>query len=79
MTELEELRLAYAESSRQKDKLLTAHKLAAAKNAAPRPVIRDCRTCSHHRLLGGPFCLANICTNADRYDPLPPVRLWIKT
>ena len=36
MSELEELRLAYAESSRQKNELLTAHKLSAADNAALR-------------------------------------------
>lgn len=39
MTEIEELRLAYAESSRQKNELLTAHKLAAADNAALREVL----------------------------------------
>lgn len=36
MTELEELRLAYAECSRQKSELLTAHKVSAAENAALR-------------------------------------------
>ena len=36
MTELEELRIAYAESSRQKNELLTAHKISAAENAALR-------------------------------------------
>lgn len=41
----------------------------------PRPE-PDCRTCTHQKLLGGPFCLADICTNGDRYDPLPPMRLW---
>jgi len=35
MTELEELRLAYAECSRQRNELLTAHKLRA--RAAPQP------------------------------------------
>ena len=35
MTELEELRLAYAECSRQRNELLTAHKRAAL--AAPQP------------------------------------------
>jgi hypothetical protein len=40
MTEIEELRLAYAESSRQKNELLTAHKLAAAENAALRERVK---------------------------------------
>ena len=39
---------------------------------------RDCRTCSHYRYSGRVDCCADICTNADRYDPLPVVRLWKK-
>ena len=39
---------------------------------------RDCRTCSHAGTTNvRPVC--GICTNADRYDPLPPVRLWRTT
>ena len=40
---------------------------------------RDCRTCGHHYLNAyeNPACEEYVmCTNADRYDPLPPVRLW---
>ena len=37
----------------------------------------DCRTCSHYAANAQLAC--GICTNADRYDPLPPVRLWKTT
>ena len=41
----------------------------------------DCRNCSHYDTGPGPgaYCYADICTSADRYDPLPPVRLWRTT
>ena len=35
----------------------------------------DCRTCLHYRVLHA-SCHYQPCTNADNYDPLPPVRLW---
>ena len=35
----------------------------------------DCRTCSHYRVLHA-SCHYQPCTDADRYEPLPPVRLW---
>ena len=38
----------------------------------------DCRTCSHYRVLQA-SCHYQPCNNADRYDPLPPVKLWGKT
>ena len=43
MTEIEELRLAYAECSRQRNELLTAHKRAAlaAPQPEPRPVLTN--------------------------------------
>ena len=38
----------------------------------------DCRTCSHYSATKlRQAC--GICTNADHYDPLPPVRLWRTT
>ena len=46
MSELEELRLAYAESSRQKNELLTAHKLSAADNAELRAELAAARQAS---------------------------------
>lgn len=43
-----------------------------AKIIRPEP---DCRTCSHYRVLHA-SCHCQPCTNADRYQPLPPVRLY---
>jgi hypothetical protein len=44
---------------------------------SPKP---DCRTCAHYRYADRvDCCCADICTNADRYDPLPVVQLWRKT
>ena len=43
---------------------------------------RDCRTCTHHYLniYENNACEEYaICTNADHYDPLPPVKLWRKS
>ena len=38
----------------------------------------DCRTCSHYDDTGpgADICYADICSNGDRYDPLPVVQLW---
>ena len=43
MTELEELRIAYAECSRQRNELLTKHKVSAADNATLREQVRVLR------------------------------------
>lgn len=43
---------------------------------AARPA-QDCRTCSHYRVLHA-SCHYQPCINADRYDPLPPMRLWMR-
>lgn len=55
------------------------HAHAAAEVAAA----RDCRTCWHHRVedrhiqtMGHVLCVDQLCANADRYEALPPVRLW---
>ena len=42
---------------------------AAAEVAAA----RDCHTCAHY--VGGK-CWADVCTDADRYEALPVVKLW---
>ncbi len=39
----------------------------------------DCRTCKHFGVCSSMPAGRLICTNADRYDPLPPVRLWRTT
>lgn len=52
------------------------HAYSDAENAAA----RDCRTCKHLNAMAvtGP-CVSDVpCTNADRYEPLPPVRLWAR-
>ena len=36
----------------------------------------DCRACEHYPVCASMPTGRLICTNADRYDPLPPVRLW---
>jgi hypothetical protein len=38
----------------------------------------DCRTCQHMR--DETACAMSLwgCTNGDRYEPLPPVRIWRK-
>ena len=51
-----------------------------AKSAAPAVPAVDCRTCARcyatkgHGVFGCDSVVA--CTNGDRYQPLPPVRLW---
>ena len=45
---------------------------------------RDCRTCDSYAYTptSGAYCrivYEPACTNADRYDALPPVRLWRTT
>ena len=45
------------------------HAHAAAEVAAA----RDCHTCAHY--VGGK-CWADVCTDADRYEALPVVKLW---
>ena len=50
----------------------------SAKIIRPEP---DCRTCkkASERMNGGFGCLVvGQCTNADRYEPMPPVRLWAR-
>lgn len=44
-------------------------------DARPEP---DCRTCQHMR--DETACAMSLwgCTNGDRYEPLPPVRIWRK-
>lgn len=37
----------------------------------------DCRTCKGYNMSHKEWC--DVCTNADRYQPLPPVRLWRTT
>ena len=56
------------------------HAHAAAVTAAA----RDCRTCKHAKIsawVDSTRCTVSFdpCTNADRYEPLPPVRLWRTT
>lgn len=49
-------------------------------NKAERPV--DCRTCNraYIRMTNEIGCRSvGNCTNADRYEPLPPMRLWRTT
>ena len=56
-----------------------AHMCPTAKQAyAYRGPLPDCRTCSHYDDTGpgADICYADICTNGDRYDPLPVVQLW---
>ena len=56
------------------DKLLRKSAKRSAKIVHPEP---DCRTCKRYRLLGGPWCdIHGQCTNANRYQALPPVKLW---
>ena len=38
---------------------------------------RDCRTCRWHNSDDKYWCDMD-CTDANRYEPLPPVRLWRK-
>lgn len=45
MTELEELRLAYAECSRQRNELLTAHKHSAERICVLREALADAIVC----------------------------------
>lgn len=45
MTELEELRLAYAECSRQRNELLTAHKHSAVRIRVLREALADAIVC----------------------------------
>jgi hypothetical protein len=42
--------------------------------SAYRGPMPDCRTCNHYAANAQLAC--GVCTNGDRYDPLPPVRLW---
>ena len=61
------------------DKLLRKSAKRSAKVILPKP---DCRTCAHHYLniYENNACEEYaMCTNADRYEPLPPVRLWRTT
>ena len=57
-----------------------AHVCPTAKQAyAYRGPLPDCRTCkkASERMNGGFGCLVvGQCTNADRYEPLPVVKLW---
>lgn len=39
---------------------------------------RDCHTCRHYRVMRAE-CHYQPCVNADRYEALPPVRLWRTT
>ena len=39
----------------------------------------DCRTCNAYGRKTETCYAGDICTNADRYQPLPPVRLWRTT
>ena len=59
---------------------ITEAALKAQQPPRPEP---DCRTCSHYdtpwRCVLPSIADGDTCTNADRYDPLPPVRLWKKT
>lgn len=45
----------------------------AAHAAAEVLAARDCHTCAHY--VGGK-CWADVCTDADRYEAMPVVRLW---
>lgn len=49
--------------------------------AAVTAAARDCRTCRNTiTQYGVTRCNSTVvCTNADRYKPLPPVRLWKTT
>lgn len=53
---------------------------AHAHAAAAVTAARDCRTCVNFDFWPGSCKNAVFeklrCTNADRYEPLPPVRLW---
>jgi len=51
---------------------LRAH--AAAELAAA----KDCHTCKHFAVCLSPHHQGKDCTDADRYEALPPVRLWRK-
>ena len=60
------------------------HNMPPAKQQAYayRGPLPDCRTCTHHYLniYENNACEEYaMCTNADRYQPLPPVRLWRTT
>ena len=49
---------------------------------SPRWVEADCRTCTRHYTDKGQQvgCSSIVaCVNGDRYEPLPPVRLWRTT
>lgn len=39
----------------------------------------DCRTCTAFGRISVQCYSNDPCTNADRYEPLPPVRLWRTT
>ena len=57
-------------------RLAEINKLRAELAEAKKP---DCRTCkkASERMNGGFGCLVvGQCVNADRYEHLPPVRLW---
>ena len=47
------------------------------------PALPDCRTCRWFAMLGGPSCdirnAGMTCTNADKHEATPPVRLWRTT
>lgn len=61
------------------NEMTRAHNKAFGIQAKPtrRAPLPDCRTCSRYRLLGGPWCdIHDQCTNGDRYQALPPVKLW---
>lgn len=40
---------------------------------------RDCHTCKHYAVCLSPHHQGKDCTNADKYEPLPPVQLWRTT
>ena len=64
--------LGYTEGLRQYWAEEKMHAYAAAEVLAA----RDCHTCAHY--VGGK-CWADACTDADRYEALPAVRLWRTT
>lgn len=58
------------------DKILRKSAKRSAKVVHPEP---DCRTC-RNLYVPHQTCIEDVpCTNADRYEPLPPVRLWRTT
>ena len=50
--------------------------LRRAKIVRPEP---DCRTCANHVACVNTYPEQQTCVSGDRYQPLPPVRLWRKT